>query len=96
MPADLRAHIRYPEDYFSTQADMLATYLMTDPVIFYNKQDGSLLGLEGYHIWIEALTSDMSAAKPGETVTVEGATYKIKAPPVHDGDGMSTIELSED
>jgi hypothetical protein len=64
--------------------------------VFYNKQDGSLLGLEGYHIWIEALTSDMSAAKPGETVTVEGVTYKIKAPPVHDGDGMSTIELSED
>jgi hypothetical protein len=39
MPADLQAHMRYPEDYFSTQADMLATYHMTDPTIFYNKQD---------------------------------------------------------
>jgi uncharacterized protein len=39
MPADLRKHVRYPEDIFSTQADMLATYHMTDPVVFYNKED---------------------------------------------------------
>ena len=39
MPADLRRHMRYPEDIFSVQADMLATYHMTDPLIFYNKED---------------------------------------------------------
>ena len=39
MPADLREHMRYPEDIFSVQADMLATYHMTDPQIFYNKED---------------------------------------------------------
>jgi uncharacterized protein len=39
MPADLRKHMRYPEDFFSTQADMLATYHMTDPGVFYNKED---------------------------------------------------------
>ena len=39
MPADLRRHMRYPEDFFSVQADMLATYHMTDPQIFYNKED---------------------------------------------------------
>jgi uncharacterized protein len=39
MPADLRKHMRYPEDYFSVQADMLTTYHMTDPVLFYNKED---------------------------------------------------------
>ena len=39
MPADLRSHMRYPEDIFSVQADMLATYHMTDPRIFYNKED---------------------------------------------------------
>ena len=39
LPADLRRHMRYPEDIFSVQADMLATYHMTDPVIFYNKED---------------------------------------------------------
>jgi uncharacterized membrane protein (UPF0182 family) len=39
MPADIRRHMRYPEDIYSLQADMLATYHMTDPVIFYNKED---------------------------------------------------------
>lgn len=39
MPADLRAHIRYPEDLFTTQARMYATYHMTDPQVFYNKED---------------------------------------------------------
>ncbi|MCX8032116.1 MAG: UPF0182 family protein [Thermoleophilia bacterium] len=39
MPADLRAHMRYPEDLFSIQASVLATYHMTDPQIFYNKED---------------------------------------------------------
>jgi uncharacterized membrane protein (UPF0182 family) len=39
MPADLRAHMRYPEDMFSVQANVLTTYHMNDPQIFYNKED---------------------------------------------------------
>jgi uncharacterized protein len=39
MPADLRAHIRYPEDLFLVQADIYATYHMTDPQVFYNRED---------------------------------------------------------
>jgi uncharacterized membrane protein (UPF0182 family) len=39
MPAGLRAHVRYPEDLFRTQAQMYATYHMTNPVVFYNKED---------------------------------------------------------
>ncbi|MFQ5829268.1 MAG: UPF0182 family protein [Candidatus Methylomirabilia bacterium] len=39
MPADLRAHIRYPVDLFATQARMYATYHMEDPQVFYNKED---------------------------------------------------------
>jgi len=39
MPAALRAHIRYPLDYFTVQARMYATYHMTDPQVFYNKED---------------------------------------------------------
>ncbi len=39
MPTDLRAHIRYPEDLFSIQARKYATYHMTDPQVFYNKED---------------------------------------------------------
>src|SRR5712692_1147008 len=39
MPGSLRAHIRYPEDLFSLQASMYGTYHMTDPEVFYNKED---------------------------------------------------------
>ena len=39
MPADLRAHIRYPQDLFAIQARMYATYHMQDPQVFYNKED---------------------------------------------------------
>jgi uncharacterized membrane protein (UPF0182 family) len=39
MPKDLQAHVRYPEDLFTIQAQMLATYHMEDPQVFYNKED---------------------------------------------------------
>jgi uncharacterized membrane protein (UPF0182 family) len=39
MPQDLRAHIRYPEDIFSIQASKYALFHMTDPRVFYNKED---------------------------------------------------------
>jgi uncharacterized membrane protein (UPF0182 family) len=39
MPEDLREHIRYPQDLFSIQAHMYATYHMQDPQVFYNKED---------------------------------------------------------
>jgi uncharacterized membrane protein (UPF0182 family) len=39
MPEDLRAHIRYPEDFFTIQARKYATYHMEDPQVFYNKED---------------------------------------------------------
>src|SRR3990170_4092677 len=39
MPADLRAHIRYPEGLFRIQAGMYAVYHMRDTQVFYNKED---------------------------------------------------------
>ncbi len=39
MPADLRAHARYPETYFRVQTEVYRTYHMTDPQAFYNKED---------------------------------------------------------
>ncbi|MGH7907912.1 MAG: UPF0182 family protein, partial [Candidatus Binataceae bacterium] len=35
----LHAHIRYPEDFFMIQADIYRTYHMTDPAVFYNRED---------------------------------------------------------
>ncbi|MES0341589.1 MAG: UPF0182 family protein, partial [Candidatus Humimicrobiaceae bacterium] len=39
MPEDLQEHIRYPKDLFQVQAELYATYHMTDPDVFYNKED---------------------------------------------------------
>ncbi|MBU0491001.1 MAG: UPF0182 family protein [Chloroflexi bacterium] len=39
LPADLRAHLRYPEGLFTIQASLYATYHMGDPQVFYNKED---------------------------------------------------------
>ena len=39
MPAALREHVRYPEDIFRVQASIYATYHMTQPSVFYNRED---------------------------------------------------------
>ena len=39
MPADLRAHMRYPEDLFRLQTALFATYHMADPETFYHRED---------------------------------------------------------
>ncbi len=39
MPADLRSHVRYPEDLFSIQAERLQNYHMHDPQSFYSRSD---------------------------------------------------------
>jgi len=39
LPKTLQAHIRYPLDLFSIQAERLMTYHMTDPQVFYNRED---------------------------------------------------------
>src|SRR5688572_7308056 len=39
MPADLRAHVRYPEDLFRMQTALYATYHMSDPQTFYHRED---------------------------------------------------------
>ena len=39
MPADLRAHARFPEMLFRTQAEIYRTYHMRDPESYYNRAD---------------------------------------------------------
>ena len=36
---DLQAHFRYPEDIFDVQSEVYLTYHMTDPEVFYAKED---------------------------------------------------------
>ena len=39
MPADLRRHVRYPELLLELQAAVYGLYHMTDPDVFYNRED---------------------------------------------------------
>ena len=39
MPQDIKSHLRYPESLFSVQTDIYRTFHMSDPQVFYNKED---------------------------------------------------------
>jgi uncharacterized membrane protein (UPF0182 family) len=48
LSPDLKAHLRYPEDLFSIQADQYRTFHMTDPQVYYNREDLWVLPQENY------------------------------------------------
>src|SRR5277367_5024387 len=60
LSADLKKHLRYPEDLFAIQADQYKTLHMTDPQVFYNREDlwvapketyaGKVQSMEPYYI----------------------------------------------
>ncbi len=54
MPAELRAHARYPEMMFQIQAQLYLTFHMKDPQAFYNKVD----------VWDVARGTSGQAARP--------------------------------
>ena len=39
MPDELRSRLRYPQQIFALQAAMFATFHMTNPAVFYNRED---------------------------------------------------------
>jgi len=39
MPADLRKHVRYSHQFLQLQSAMFSAYHMTDPKVFYNKEN---------------------------------------------------------
>jgi uncharacterized membrane protein (UPF0182 family) len=48
LSADLKQHLRYPEDLFTVQADQYRTFHMTDPQVFYNREDLWTAPMEKY------------------------------------------------
>ena len=56
MPAELRKHVRYPERLLKLQAEVYGLYHMTDPGVFYNRED----------LWTVA--SEIRANENGEQV----------------------------
>ncbi|HEY6456695.1 MAG TPA: UPF0182 family protein [Steroidobacteraceae bacterium] len=57
MPPDLRQHVRYPELLLSVQAAVYGLYHMTDPDVFYNRED----------LW--SVAAQMSAADQPQQVS---------------------------
>ncbi|WP_437679071.1 UPF0182 family protein [Sorangium sp. So ce131] len=49
MPAELRAHVRYPEDFLLAQGLVYAKYHMRDPEVFYNQEDLWARATEKYY-----------------------------------------------
>ena len=48
LSADLKKHLRYPENLFAIQADQYRTFHMTDPQVFYNREDLWTAPMEKY------------------------------------------------
>ncbi|MER3418810.1 MAG: UPF0182 family protein, partial [Chloroflexota bacterium] len=67
MPADLRAHVRYPEELFNVQARVFALYHVTAPAAFYNRED--------------LLTVPMEAPTPGQQNLPMEAYYVVMRMP---------------
>ena len=58
MPAGLRKHVRYPESLLKLQAEVYGLYHMTNPEVFYNRED----------LWTVA--SEVGMAEGGEQTTL--------------------------
>src|SRR5208337_2924085 len=73
MPAGLRKHVRYPELLLKLQANVYGLYHMTDPEVFYNREDlwtvASEVGMsEGGQQTTQAMEPNFVLMKlPGET-----------------------------
>jgi uncharacterized membrane protein (UPF0182 family) len=60
LSADLKSHLRYPEYMFGIQSDEYKTFHMTDPQVFYNREDlwvapqekydGAVAAMDPYYI----------------------------------------------
>jgi uncharacterized protein len=68
MPPDLRRHVRYPELLLALQAEVYGLYHMTDPQVFYNRED----------LWTVA--SEATAAEPGAKASMEPNFVLMKLP----------------
>ena len=69
-PPGLTAHFRYPEDLFNAQAALLATYHMTDPQTFYNREDLWNIAQETYGDRVQQMQAYFTTLRlPGESGT---------------------------
>lgn len=64
--------------------------------VILNKDYAGEMEMSAYRYWCIGLTSVFAAAKHGETLQINGWTYKIKGAPQHGEAGETSMELSID
>ncbi|HST09976.1 MAG TPA: UPF0182 family protein [Terriglobales bacterium] len=79
MPAALRKHVRYPELLLKMQAAVYGLYHMTDPAVFYNRED----------LWTVASEVGMSESGEQKTLAMEPNFVLMKLP------GETAVEFVE-
>jgi uncharacterized membrane protein (UPF0182 family) len=79
MPASLRKHVRYPELLLKLQASGYGLYHMTDPEVFYNRED----------LWTVASEVGMSESGEQKTQAMEPNFVLMKLP------GETAVEFVE-
>jgi uncharacterized protein len=80
MPPGLRNHVRYPELLLKLQAEVYGLYHMTDPAVFYNRED----------LWTVATEVGMSARGEQTTQPMQPNFVLMKLP----GEaGMEFVEI---
>ena len=70
MPADLRRHVRYPQLLLEEQAAVYGLYHMSDPEVFYNRED----------LWTVASELGMGDSGEQQTQTMEPNYVLMKLP----------------
>ncbi len=72
MPASLRAHLRYPESLLEIQAQVLCTYHIKHPSLFYNQEDRWSVALEKFGEDVRPMSPYYTVMKlPGQTASPE-------------------------
>jgi uncharacterized membrane protein (UPF0182 family) len=79
MPAALRKHLRYPELLLKLQATVYGLYHMTDPQVFYNRED----------LWTVASEVGMDQSGQQKTLAMEPNFVLMRLP------GESAVEFVE-
>jgi hypothetical protein len=79
MPSDLRRHVRYPQLLLEEQAAVYGLYHMSDPEVFYNRED----------LWAVASELGLSDAGDQQTQIMEPNYVLMKLP------GASSAEFIE-
>ena len=77
MPPDLRRHVRYPQLLLEEQAAVYGLYHMSDPQVFYNRED----------LWTVASELGMGDSGEQQTKTMEANYVLMKLP------GGSAVEF---